>query len=51
MRESAIREDEMAIRWDDPDIAIDWPIESPVLSKRDAQAICLRNVPSDRLFD
>ncbi len=28
--------DEHGIRWDDPQIGIDWPIKSPVLSPKDA---------------
>lgn len=31
-------EDERTIRWDDPEIAIDWPIKRPVLSDKDANA-------------
>lgn len=38
------------IRWDDPDIGIDWPVEQPVLSAKDAQAPFLRDVADERLF-
>jgi dTDP-4-dehydrorhamnose 3,5-epimerase len=42
--------DEMAVRWDDPDVGIQWPIRDPLLSERDARALRLKEVPSDRLF-
>lgn len=32
---------EGAIRWDDADIGIGWPLQNPVLSKRDAAAMSL----------
>jgi dTDP-4-dehydrorhamnose 3,5-epimerase len=31
-------EDEVAVAWNDPSIAIAWPVESPELSSRDARA-------------
>ena len=42
--------DEMAIRWDDPDIGIEWPVEQPLLSERDAKALRLQAMPLERLF-
>lgn len=36
---------ERSIRWDDPDIAVDWPIKiTPILGSRDAQAAYLREL-------
>jgi len=40
-----------AIRWNDADLAIDWPVSDPSLSSRDAQAPWLRDVPRDQLPD
>ena len=36
---------ESGIRWNDPDIAIQWPVEAPALSARDLQLPLLREVP------
>jgi dTDP-4-dehydrorhamnose 3,5-epimerase len=40
---------EASLRWDDPDMAIAWPVESPILSGKDLAAPRLRDVPRDRL--
>ena len=37
------------IRWDDPALAIDWPVSAPLLSDKDARAPLLGEVPEDRL--
>lgn len=37
-------EDEGSIIWNDPDIAIDWPIDEPVLSAKDAKAGLLKDL-------
>ena len=38
------REDEIAIAWDDPEIAIDWPVQEPLLSAKDAIAPTLSEI-------
>jgi len=43
-------QDELAIRWDDPDVGIAWPLKEPLISERDAKGLRLREVPRDRLF-
>lgn len=42
--------DEMTLRWDDPDIAVDWPIKTPNLSEKDARGLFLKQIPEDKLF-
>jgi dTDP-4-dehydrorhamnose 3,5-epimerase len=41
---------EFSIAWDDPDLAIPWPVREPLLSERDRRAPRLRDV-QDRLVD
>ena len=38
-----------AIRWNDAELAIDWPLGAPLLSDKDAKAPFLADVPPDRL--
>jgi dTDP-4-dehydrorhamnose 3,5-epimerase len=43
-------EAEFSVAWDDPDIAIRWPIDAPILSEKDRSAPRLREVEK-RLLD
>ena len=43
-------EAEFSVAWDDPDLAIPWPIDAPILSKKDDNAPRLCEV-QDRLID
>jgi dTDP-4-dehydrorhamnose 3,5-epimerase len=36
------RDDELTVAWNDPEIGIEWPIASPLLSAKDASAPGLR---------
>jgi len=38
-----------AIRWNDGEIAVDWPVAAPQLSDKDQAAPFLRDVPRDKL--
>jgi dTDP-4-dehydrorhamnose 3,5-epimerase len=42
-------EAEGGIRWDDPDLGIRWPVQSPIISERDSRLTPLRHVASHRL--
>lgn len=37
------------VRWDDPAVAIDWPVTAPVLSEKDAGTPMLADIAPDRL--
>ena len=39
---------EVSIRWDDPEIGIDWPVASPIVSGKDAAAPPLQQVFGSR---
>ena len=41
--------DEGGVRWDDPAIAIAWPIDTPILSERDRQFPPLGQIDTERL--
>jgi dTDP-4-dehydrorhamnose 3,5-epimerase len=38
---------ERSVRWNDPQLNIQWPIANPILSERDAQAPCLSEVDNN----
>lgn len=42
--------DEMTLLWNDPELAIDWPLQNPTLSEKDSRGLPLRELPVDRLF-
>jgi dTDP-4-dehydrorhamnose 3,5-epimerase len=42
-------ETELSVAWNDPELAIDWPVREPVLSKKDAAGLALSAIPRDRL--
>jgi dTDP-4-dehydrorhamnose 3,5-epimerase len=43
-------QDERGVRWDDPALAIPWPVEQPVLSDRDLALPLLRDIPRDYVW-
>lgn len=40
---------EVSLRWNDPDVGIDWPIDVPVLSGKDEAALLLGEIPTRKL--
>jgi dTDP-4-dehydrorhamnose 3,5-epimerase len=40
---------ESTVRWDDPDLAIAWPVPEPVLGDKDRAAPRLADIPRERL--
>lgn len=43
------RETEGSVLWNDPDLAIDWPVKDPNLSDKDRIALRLKEIPKDKL--
>ena len=44
-----VKESDAGIRWNDADIAVDWPVSVPTLSAKDQAAPFLKDIPEDRL--
>lgn len=42
-------ETELSVAWNDPKLGIPWPVKEPVLSKKDAAAQRLADIPTERL--
>ena len=38
---------EAGIRWNDPDVGVEWPVDSPLLSQRDEDAPLLAEIAND----
>lgn len=41
--------DEYGVSWSDPDIGINWPLSSPILSEKDNKNPLLKKIPEDLL--
>ncbi len=40
---------EGTVLWNDPDLRIDWPVDSPSLSEKDLKGSFLKDIPKERL--
>jgi len=38
------QEDELCLMWNDPEVAIDWPINNPILSEKDKKGLSLKDL-------
>jgi dTDP-4-dehydrorhamnose 3,5-epimerase len=43
------READAGVLWNDEDIAVDWPVSSPLLSEKDRRAPMLKDITANRL--
>ncbi len=41
---------EVTLRWNDPQIGVQWPLEQPALSEKDSRGLLLRDIPREKLF-
>ena len=41
---------EVTLQWDDPEVGIQWPLDSPLLSDKDRKGLGLHELPADKLF-
>jgi dTDP-4-dehydrorhamnose 3,5-epimerase len=41
--------DEFGVAWNDPDLGLAWPVDSPIVSERDVGNPRLRDIPRDAL--
>jgi dTDP-4-dehydrorhamnose 3,5-epimerase len=41
---------EVTLRWNDPEVGIQWPVNSPLLSEKDRKGLGLRELPLEKLF-
>ncbi len=41
---------EVTLRWDDPEVGIKWPVDSPLLSEKDRKGFGLRELPVEKLL-
>ncbi|PEN14513.1 dTDP-4-dehydrorhamnose 3,5-epimerase [Longibacter salinarum] len=41
---------ELSVLWNDPDLDIEWPVDTPIVSGKDAAAPRLRDIDPDRLM-
>lgn len=44
-----VKEVDAGVRWNDADIAVDWPLSAPTLSAKDENAPFLKDITEDRL--
>jgi dTDP-4-dehydrorhamnose 3,5-epimerase len=42
------QEDEVGVRWDDPDLGIQWPVSNPTVSNKDSRLPLLRELGRSR---